>query len=300
MKHIHTYIIITSVVLLLAGFTLFQFFKPIPKSEITFGARDSVGNFQAASKVTINHKFEGWGSITTESLNADLEALSANNKMPMFTIEPWDKNGQKETLLEDISFGVYDSYIETICRGIENNNVSKVLLRWGHEVDLHGRSRYSWAQNKPEQYKQAFQHWVTTCKSLTDKITYMYSPAGVEGLEQFYPGDKYVDVIGLSVFGYPDYEQNQYGKLLNFNDVFNNRYERVAVYKKPIFIAEFGIAGTDQYKKDWLLYAKKEIFETTKFPLLTGIIYFNDIDPNPWVPGINPPDFRIDSTWLIS
>jgi beta-mannanase len=161
------------------------------------------------------------------------------------------------------------------------------------------RSRYAWAQNKPSEYVSAFRHWVDTCKKYTTKVKYIWSPAGVEGLEKFYPGDKYVDVVGLSIFGYPEYEIKQFEKAQNFNDVFNSRYDRVKGFKKPIFIAEFGVAGSDEYKKNWLALAHQQIFETTNFPLLTGIIYFNGGDPNPWIPDITPPDFNIDPSWLI-
>jgi beta-mannanase len=298
MKHLGTYFNATIIILILAGVTLNLYLNRTAKKEISLGAYDTSNVFAELPETTINHRFMTWNdgeSVTTKNL---LE-LSQNGKTPMLTVEPWEHEGdQKDTLLESIVSGKYDQNIQSICKPVQNQD-SQVYLRWGHEIDLNGQSRYSWAQNKPTQYIAAFRHWVDTCIKFTTKAKFIWSPAGVEGLEKFYPGDKYVHIVGLSIFGYPEYEIKQFGKAQNFNDVFNNRYDRVKEFKKPIFIAEFGVAGSDEYKKNWLVLARQQIFETESFPLLKGIIYFNGNDPIPWIPDITPPDFKIDPTWLI-
>jgi beta-mannanase len=298
MKHLETYFIGTIILFILIGVSVSVYLKKTAQKEILIGGYDTTHVFAENSKTTINHRFMTWNDEETTTAK-NLEDLSKNGKIPMLTVEPWEHQGEsKDMLLESITNGKYDQNIQSICKPIQMQD-SQVYLRWGHEIDLHGQSRYSWAQNKPTEYVSAFRHWVETCKKYTTKATFIWSPAGIEGLENFYPGDKYVDVVGLSIFGYPDYEIKQFGKAQNFNDVFNSRYDRVKGFKKPIFIAEFGVAGDDQYKKEWLSLAHQQIFETQQFSLLKGIIYFNGEDPNPWIPDIAPPDFKIDPSWLI-
>ncbi len=71
----------------------------------------------------------------------------------------------------------------------------------------------------------------------------MWSPLGDEGMEAYYPGDDYVDLVGITVFGLQTWDRAKYGDDRSFEDVFAPRYERAASFGKPVVVAELGYVG---------------------------------------------------------
>ncbi|NJK71440.1 MAG: hypothetical protein HC932_04295 [Thermales bacterium] len=267
------------------------------KSPILFGVHDKSNTFDEVDFVDIRHGFMAWDTDPANDSVKLIEKLGERTSKIMITVEPWPEFDRSENIFQDIVEGYYDYNISAICKQVELSEVP-VILRWGHEVDLYKSSRYPWALNRPSEYIKAFRYWVQTCKSLTNNAQFVWSPAGIEGMEDFYPGDEYVDIVGLSVFAYPEYEKFEFGKMLNINDVLNSRYERAASFGKPIYLAEFGVAGEVEYKKEWLENAFNQIYFERNFPRIAGVIYFNHGDEFGWVPEINPPDFRIQPEWI--
>ncbi|HWT64368.1 MAG TPA: beta-mannosidase, partial [Ochrobactrum sp.] len=115
-------------------------------------------------------------------------------------------------------------------------------------------------------------------------------PKGDEGLEAYYPGDGYVDVIGLSVFGYEPYDMLELAHASTFVERAKPGYDRVVGFKKPIVIAELGYEGSDAYVRAWAQETNKPHPE---FPALTATVYFNDREVYPWPRGVGRPDWRV-------
>ena len=85
--------------------------------------------------------------------------------------------------------------------------IPKVFLRVGYEFD---NPSFGYSDD-PEAYKEAFRHIVRVCESRMtpnichDKIVFVWhswaAPRKPDvSLEQFYPGDSYVDWVGISIF----------------------------------------------------------------------------------------------------
>jgi hypothetical protein len=100
----------------------------------------------------------------------------------------------------------------------------------------------------------------------------MWSPIGTANAAKYYPGPHYVDYVGCSVW-----------KLENrsFAKTFAPVYQTLAQYGKPIIIAEFGVQAKDD-QAAWVAGLKAS---ASQFPLLKSVIYFNAVDPHPWVNG---------------
>src|SRR6185312_2804874 len=99
-----------------------------------------------------------------------------------------------------------------------------------------------------------------------------------------------VDVIGLSVFGYQEYDQVTLGRDSNFVERTKPGYDRVKAFGKPIKIAELGYAGNDEYVRDWAQEAAKP---HTEFPDLSAVVYFNDLEVYAWPSGVGRPNWRV-------
>jgi endoglucanase len=285
-------ILITSITFGLVAYSLVTPFSP--HKSMYYGIVDPENKFNSSKLITIEHKFISWDADKNyDFTNALDEAINAN-RVPMITIEPWGLIKDKPYDLKDLQGEVYKNTIKTICQSVEARK-KKVILRWGHEMEQVG-GRYPWANGDSEGFKTAYKYWVDTCKAETKLVDFMWSPAGREGLDAYYPGSEYVDLIGLSTYGYPEYEDKVLGKKYNFEDHFNERYKRVEKYGKDVYLAEFGVAGTSEYKTQWLKQAKTAILDPFKYPNLRGVVYFQFFDKDPWIEGINAPDFRIEKT----
>jgi endoglucanase len=287
--------IINSLIIILSIATfctlLFALIAPFrPHRSMYQGVVDGEGFYDNLGAVTFENRFMAWEK-TAEAFGSNLDAIVAKKRSPIITIEPWSLVDGEEYTFANLQGPVYKQAIQNICQSVQQRG-KKVILRWGHEMEQLG-SRYPWAMADTDGFKTTYKFWVDTCRQETKLVEYMWSPAGRENLVNYYPGDDYVDMIGLSTFGYPEYEQKELGKKYSFEDTFNERYKRVEKYGKDVYLAEFGVAGEEKYQRTWMAQAKKVILDPLRYPNLRGVIYFHGADEKPWVEGINPPNFRL-------
>lgn len=296
MKKIHTkFTIIEIIVIVIAVLSTFMIpFSTIEQAfaqkVLFYGVVDPEKNFKDNTKINLENRFIAWDK-TAENFTTQIDAIIAQKRKPLITIEPWGLVDKQEYNFRNLRGETYKTAIKNICKAVESRG-KKVILRWGHEMEQVG-SRYPWASTDAEGFKYAFRFWVNTCRTETKLVDFMWSPAGRENMDFYYPGDKYVDSIGLSTFGNPEYELQELGKKYSFDDHFNERYRRVEKYKKPVYLAEFGVSGDTDYKTKWLNQAKKSILDENRYRYLTGIVYFQAKDKDPWVKGTSAPDFTI-------
>jgi beta-mannanase len=141
--------------------------------------------------------------------------------------------------------------------------------------------RYPWATNNPALYQEAYRRFVTVSRLFASNICYVWSPVGDKGSDRHWPGEAYVDYVGLSVFEFPAYDQAYYHQATRtFHDQMSEKYARVAKFQKPIIICECGVTGSKDYQISWLSGALRDI---GNYPLLKALIYFNAKDtPGAW------------------
>ncbi len=95
---------------------------------------------------------------------------------------------------------------------------SPVTVRWGHEMEVKD-GVFIWSNWAPQDYIAAFQRMITICRRAAPQINVMWSPLGEEGMEAYYPGDDYVDLVGISVFGLQAYDQINFDRDHSYIDV---------------------------------------------------------------------------------
>ncbi|NKW10574.1 mannan endo-1,4-beta-mannosidase [Ochrobactrum tritici] len=236
--------------------------------------------------------FLPWEDVDLASLStADAYAQERGREL-LITIEPWswarDWRVAPDDLLSGIVRGRYDSNMAAVCSAASKLK-SPVTIRWAQEMDDKA-GQFTWSYWPAEGYIRAYQHVVSVCRKSLPHAKYMWSPKGEEGLEAYYPGDGYVDVIGLSVFGYETYDMLELGRASTFVERAKPGYDRVVGFKKPIVIAELGYEGSDTYVRAWAQETNKP---QPEFPKLTAAVYFNDREVYPWPRGVGRPDWRV-------
>lgn len=262
-----------------------------PPGETPFGIYDPPGDFTNDPEVEIEHIFLPWEDVFLPSLfEADQYALERERAL-LVTIEPWtwsnSPRNTPERLQRGLATGEYDRYMREICR-VLGQLESPITVRWAQEMD-DPSSPFIWAGWDPDTYIEAYRRMIDLCRSEAPEIQAMWSPLGRESMHHFYPGDAYVDLVGLSVFGLEPWEVSVLGAPQSFVDILAPRYERARQFNKPIIVAELGFAGSGDYVRNWQ-NAVRQSFEA--FPDLVGVVYFNQKEPHPWPDDFGMPDWR--------
>lgn len=268
-----------------------------PPGGIPFGVYDPTGAFSDDKDVSIEHLFLPWEDVYLPSLvDADIYAR-ARGRALVVTIEPWTwSRSQRNTpqhLRDGIAMGIYDENMRAICE-VLNTLESPVTVRWGHEMD-DDNGQFIWAGWKPEVYIAAYRRMIDICRAAAPAINVMWSPLGDEGMERYYPGDDYVDLVGITVFGLQAYDRDKFGADRSFLDIFTPRYERAAAFGKPIVVAELGYVGAGDYVSAWEQSVRQIRGE---FPNLVGVLYFNYPEVYPWPDDFGLPDWQVTNRVL--
>ncbi len=264
-----------------------------PPGPLPFGAYDPAGDFSDDPDLTIEHVFLPWEDVTLDSLfQADLYALKRNRAL-LITIEPWtwtrDERNTADFLLNGISGGYYDSNMRGICTVIGALQ-SPVSVRWGHEMETED-GQFIWSAWRPKDYIASFKRMIDICREVAPRINVVWSPIGQENAKDYYPGDDYVDVVGISVFGYEAWEKAIIGHARTFDELLTEHYNNVKDFGKPVVVAELGYTGSAAYVASWEARVR---VARPEMPLLVGAVYFDQPEVYPWPDKFPLPDWRLD------
>ncbi len=200
--------------------------------------------------------------------------------------------------LTGISGGFYDNYLRSYATSVKQWG-GEVRFRFAHEMIQDNDSTtlgwYPW-QDKPEEYVAAYQHVYNIFKNevQTDNVKFIWSPNhhifDKDILAQYYPGQEYVDLIGIDGynFGYST-ESQPFGYWATFDDIFYDIYQSFIQNKdifgdKPIMLSEFASAEGD-LKDEWILEALQKIKD--EYGEVEALYWFNTDKERDW---------RIDSS----
>lgn len=268
-----------------------------PPGELPFGVYDPDGDFASDGEVVIEELFLPWEDVYLQALYDADEYAQERNRSLLVTVEPWTwSRSERNTaryLQQGIENGTYDPNMKAIC-DIFATLKSPVTLRWAHEMEDKS-GQFIWADWEPETYISAFHRMIDLCRASAPNINIMWSPLGYENMDDYYPGDDYVDLVGLSVFGLQAWDQYKFGHDQTFDEIFAPRYERAAKYGKPVVVAELGYVGKEGYVKNWE-NSVRQVKE--QYPSLVGVVYFNYPEVYPWPEGFGLPDWRVKNQIL--
>lgn len=263
-----------------------------PPGVLPFGAYDPAGDFSNDPELTIEHVFLPWEDVSLDSLyQADEYALQRKRAL-IITIEPWtwtrDERNTAEFLFNGITEGYYDSNMRGICQ-VFGNLQSPVSIRWGHEMETRD-GQFIWSAWNPSNYIASYKRMIDICRNEAPKINVIWSPVGLANARDYYPGDDYVDLVGVSIFGYEAWEKAIIGNARSFTEILTERYDNVKEFGKPVVVAELGYTGTADYVAGWEAEVRAA---RPDMPLLVGAVYFDQQEVYPWPNGFPLPDWRI-------
>ena len=264
----------------------------INKPGIHLGVYDPYGNFKDYPGVAIEQLFLPWQDVELSTLYEADAYARARGRSLLISLEPWSWSGDwrltPNQLRDAIFSGHYDATIASISR-IVGELKSPVTIRWAQEME-DTTGRFSWAGWKPSDYIAAYRKFHDLSRSSAPGAKYMWSPKGNKNLAEYYPGDAYADIVGLSVFGLQKYDRDKYGRDRSFAEHLKPGYEAASRFGKPIVVAELGYSGDEEYVTNW---ANSVTALDLQFPLLTAVIYFNEKEVQAWPDNYGLPDWRV-------
>lgn len=229
--------------------------------------------------------FQGWAY---DEFNASFAAsVAARGSIPEITWEPWDyKNGviQPAYALSRIIGGSHDAYIRRWAEGAKAHG-GKLMVRFGHEMNA---GHYPWSEgvngNQAGEYIAAWKHVVDIFRAVgATNVQWVWSPnvsyEGTTPLARLYPGDSYVDWVGLD--GYNGGTALPWGGWLTFAQIFGPTLDELKAITtaKPIIIAEVASVEAGGSKAQWI----SDFFAEMKArPEIKAFVWFNHNKEADW------------------
>lgn len=212
----------------------------------------------------------------------------------------WNIPGETKEELARVAGGSYDSYLIRNLQWIRTLSETPVLLRFAAEVNTWTALPQTRAdadagmEDFCRVYIDAFRHVASLAREYAPNAAMVYSPNDISGWyaspEDFYPGDEYVDWVGISsymnrsasaanelgsmtdayyCFGMYD---NQLVKIRGIADAFGG--------KKPILVSECGYCYRSSSSSQSEEYAARKLREfyscvNMVYPQVKAVLYFN-------------------------
>jgi hypothetical protein len=262
----------------------------------------------AQKKVAIVMLYQGWG-LTDGTQNFQtswMDNIRNHGSIPMVSWEPWLYTAgisQPKYQLADIINGNFDSYIQKWA------DDSKT---WGHPYFLRFAAEmngnwFPWSEgvngNQTGEYVQAWRHVhdIFTSRGVTN-VSWVWSPNieynGSTQLEGLYPGDDYVDWLGMDGYNWgtivhdaPDavsphgINTNQSATVTGwqtFSQVFGPTFTHITMLStKPLMVAEMASTEPGGSKAEWITDALSTQIPCN-FKRIRAFIWFNENKETDW------------------
>ncbi|SRR6266516_17655 len=173
---------------------------------------------------------------------------------------------------------------------------SDLIVEWGTEMNgdwFAWNAKWNGKSLGPKQFQDAFQRIVRLIRddSGAHNTTWVFHANDTDEptndwnkMENYYPGDAYVDWLGLSVYGAQEPKKNEL--CLPFAPRMKEMYDRLRTLSpgKPVFLLEFGATAghpkavsNPQCKPDvWADAALREMIVNSTYPELRGFSWWNE------------------------
>jgi hypothetical protein len=223
--------------------------------------------------------------------SSEIANLSARGSTPMVSLEPVDENGT-DIPLSQIAAGNYDSYIHKAA-GVAKAWGGRIMIRFAYEMNLNPRAGIPWGGgpgavggNTPADYIAAWRHVVGLYRA--DGATnaeFVWAPNVDDGgipFTQYFPGDEWVDDVGLDGYNWGSAFESTGHKWLSLGDTFASSYATLTqLSSKPVIFTETASSEIGGEKASWIRRGfLNEIPQL--FPRVTGVIWFNVQKESDW------------------
>jgi mannan endo-1,4-beta-mannosidase len=232
---------------------------------------------------------QGWA--VNQFDRSAIDNVAERGMLPLISWEPWDyrrqsniaslSSAQPAYSLSHIINGDHDEYIRSWAEGVKSLPYT-IAIRFAHEMN---GNWYPWGVitngNSVGEYIRAWRHVHDIFTQLGVKnVIWVWSPNivwnGSTNPAELYPGNKYVDWIGLSgYYGTPGMTQYR-----SFDATFNQTIAQLRRFtNKPLVITETGATNVNGLMARWITQMFQQLPAHTQ---IIGIIWFEGIAAVDW------------------
>lgn len=232
--------------------------------------------------------YVAWGDKPDQQFPVRMvETISEMGSVPVITWEPWvvdfDQNIRRNlpplaereyATLRSIAKGDYDFYIVPWARAAAAHG-KPLFLRFAHEMN--DPYRYPWGPqngNRPEDFIAAWKrvHQIFQKMEATN-VLWVWSPhVSMPWLEYYYPGDEYVDWVGVGVLNYGTIAS--WSRWWSFHQILEKSYQTLLDLGKPVMISEFATLSEGGSMAEWYRQAFYQLDH--HYGRIQGVIFFSD------------------------
>ena len=179
----------------------------------------------------------------------------------------WKADGN---MVYDVLNGEYDQFIKNYAKTIADFG-HPVLFRLGNEMNGDWCPYSSYNTSRDTAIFKEFYRYIhdTFDKMGANNVIWVWNP-NCQSFPNFnwnnemmyYPGDKYVDVVGLTAYNTGTYYASSGEKWQEFEELYGNLYYTYcARFQQPLMITEFASASMGGNKNQWVI----NMFNTIKY-----------------------------------
>ncbi len=214
----------------------------------------------------ISH-YVAWGDGPSNQMpKALVEEVLDSGSWPMITWEPWMNDFMQADSIPDIQGnrrvfqrileGEFDGYIDRFAQDLKSFQ-APIFLRFAHEFD---NPAYPWSEtggNSPADFKQAWRYVHDRFMALgAFNVIWVWNPFTYENVKTYFPGEAYVDWIGVTLLNYGTL--NQDGAWYEFEALYEPFEEAFKILPDiPVMLGEFGSLDLGGDRELWLEDALK-------------------------------------------
>ena len=224
-----------------------------------------------------------WGDKPTCNLPfLLLDSIYQNESVPMITWEPWQslfetkrvgaKVQLEQKVFQKIIGGEFDAYISLFASQVKLLK-RPIYLRFAHEAD---NLAYPWSAkggNSSTDFKKAWKYLHDFFAGHNvNNVIWVWNPWKPEAVSEYFPGNDYVDWIGVTCLNYSHLNQDKKNYSL---DSLYAPFHQNPIFQSgiPVMLAETGSLQSGIKKEEWISEGLKTVLP--KCPEIGAFVIFN-------------------------
>ncbi len=262
---------------------------PLPQRPALGVSTPTITDLDAFIRNTKTHP-QAFDTFVSWSQNRPLDrytadSVAARGARLSITWEPWiadDGAYQRNYTLASIADGSHDAYIDMFANSIKAFG-HPVTIRLMHEMN---GNWYPWGlevnRNRKGDFVRAWRHVHDRFAALgVTNVAWMWSPNAVypggASLAPLYPGDAYVDEVGISNYNWGDFTHDgSTTEWATFGQLFDESIRQLrALTSRPLWIAETGSSDKGGSKAAWVA---QTLAAVSARPEIAGLMWFDQVD----------------------
>lgn len=211
-----------------------------------------------------------------------LKNAKKEGRMLELTLQTLNQDKHKGNMIYDVLNGKYDTYLKNYVQDVKDYG-EPILFRVGNEMNGDWCVYSAYHTSKDTEIYKAFYKYIYHLfeEAGADNVIWVWNP-NAKSFPDFkwndalcyYPGDEYVDVIGLTNYNTGTYYTDE--KWVEFADLYDDLYDQYCkTYEKPLMITEFASSSIGGDKAQWVQNMFQQI---KKYERLKIAIWWSSCD----------------------